>query len=492
MVKKELGIGLLIAAASFALYSIGTDQRGLIGPDEPRYAAIARTMADSGDWTTPRLAGEPWFEKPALLYWMGAVSELVGFGGDTATRLPVALLSAVFLFFYFVRLRNAFGLEAATFASLVLATSAGWAAFSQAGVFDLPLTATLCGALLMLMEWSEQPSRTGLLAWFGALLGLAVLSKGLAGPAVAAVAALAVCRERGFATTAKALFGARALGAFLAVAGPWYVLCYLENGSAFVDELFWRHHVERLVSDSIQHVQPFWYYLPVIAVGLAPWTPLLFAVGREELRRDSRARFLAFWALATLVVFSLSRNKLPGYVLPALPPLAALIGLRLSRRPPPGALLAASASLLLLFPLTAELLPRALADGLGRAWPLKNFPWAATAAAGLATVAVAGAALRGRAQLSAAVLAATAAAGLIYLKMQSFTALDKHAGARTLWSRIEPRLERACLGEVRRHVAYGLGYYSRDRLLSCEGESREWRVEGDPPQISSSGSISRP
>src|SRR6201996_4193677 len=82
---------------------------GVIGPDEPRYASIAREMARSGDWITPRLWGQPWFEKPALLYWMTGTAFRLGLGPDLAPRLPVAATAVAFLAFYWWILRREFG-----------------------------------------------------------------------------------------------------------------------------------------------------------------------------------------------------------------------------------------------------------------------------------------------------------------------------------------------------------------------------------------------
>ena len=95
-----------LVVSSYFLYFDATGQRGLVGPDEPRYASIAHEMAASGDWVTPRLAGEPWFEKPSLLYWVGAVFDSLG---DQATRVPVALLSVGFLLLFHWRMRAEFG-----------------------------------------------------------------------------------------------------------------------------------------------------------------------------------------------------------------------------------------------------------------------------------------------------------------------------------------------------------------------------------------------
>src|SRR5579863_1729904 len=150
---RRAALVLLAATAVYFLYFFGITRTGLLGPDEPRYAAIGRAMAATGDWITPRLWGKPWFEKPALLYWMTATGFRVGLGPELAPRLPVALLSLGFLGFYWWALRREFGPRAAWFATLGLGTCAGWVAYSQVGVTDLPLAATFSAAMLLALPW---------------------------------------------------------------------------------------------------------------------------------------------------------------------------------------------------------------------------------------------------------------------------------------------------------------------------------------------------
>ncbi|HMD50384.1 MAG TPA: glycosyltransferase family 39 protein, partial [Bryobacteraceae bacterium] len=132
----------------FFLYFFGLTRTGLIGPDEARYAAIGRAMAATGDWITPRLWGQPWFEKPALLYWMTAAGFKLGLGPELAPRLPVALASVAFLTYFFVVLRREFGDRAAWYASAILATSAGWLVYSHVAITDLPMSAAFAAAML--------------------------------------------------------------------------------------------------------------------------------------------------------------------------------------------------------------------------------------------------------------------------------------------------------------------------------------------------------
>jgi 4-amino-4-deoxy-L-arabinose transferase-like glycosyltransferase len=126
---KILG-GVGAAVAIYFVYFFHLTVVGIGGTDEPRYAAIARDMAVSGDWITPRLFGAGWFEKPALVYWMIGLGFRMGLSQDLAPRLPIAILSVAFLCFYYWVLGREFGTRAALFSVLLLGTSAFWIAFS--------------------------------------------------------------------------------------------------------------------------------------------------------------------------------------------------------------------------------------------------------------------------------------------------------------------------------------------------------------------------
>ncbi len=482
MKGKDLARWGLLAAVCLSLYGWGASWRGLIGPDEPRYASIAREMAVSGDWVTPRLWGEPWFEKPALLYWIGAAATVLGLDDDRATRAPLALLSFLFLVYFHRRLREASDEVSADVATAVLATSAGWVAFSQAGVFDLPVAAAAGAALLELLPWVRDPSDKRRLPWFGAWLGVGLLAKGLVAPAIALVALAPLIVRRGLGFVARDLLRPRVLMPFIAVACPWYLLCYARNGSVFVTEFLWKHHVMRFVSPELQHVQPWWFYLPVALVALAPWTPLLAVRWERRRLREPMTSFLIAWGLGAIVLFSVAANKLPGYLLPALPAFAALIGLR--HRDSPRAAWYAAAGLLMLFPVAESLLAPALADGLGDAWPPRGMRPAAIVAFGLLAAAAAVAVRVGRRRTAALALAAGATVGFILLKIRVFPDLDRVAGSRAVWRSIATEPDRVCLEkDVRRHVAYGLAYYNGGPLPACAEQPRPKRVKSHPPQV---------
>ncbi len=482
MTRQQVLATTAAGSLAVALYLVPVSMRGLVGPDEPRYASIALHMAESGDWVTPTLWGEPWFEKPALLFWLGAMGHMLGL--DAYTRIPVALLSLAFLGFFHWRVRASYDGPTATMATSILATSAGWVAYSDAGVFDAPVTVFTSAAVLCLLPWANGSDGDGgfRIAGFGALLGLGVLSKGLVAPIVALFAAIPlVLRDR---HRVLDLVGVRALVPFLAVCVPWYLACYRRNGQMFLDEFIVRHHLERFVSSSLQHVQPWWFYAPVLLVFLLPWTPLLFGLDMKSLWHDSRQRFLACWAVGPLAFFSLSVNKLPAYILPVLPPLAILLAVQWKYAPRKHLLLA-TAGTLLLVPLAGTVLPPALADGVTRALGDLQFGSAfSNILAGLALTTMAGlAALRSSDSRAIPAVAGVVALGLVFLKFHTYPAISEAAGTREFLSAHEARIPQACIGTVRRHTDYGLRHYSRDAIPDCTDAARPLRIEGDPPRI---------
>jgi len=232
---------------AYLVYLFQFSATGLLGPDEPRYAFIGRAMAQSGDWVTPRLWGEPWFEKPALLYWMQAAAFRVGISSDLAPRLPVALCAIGFLVFYWWILNREFGCRVAWMATLILGTSGLWIGYSQAGVTDIPLTAAYSAAMLLALPWVAKRD-TRYLPVSAGLFAAAALAKGLVPLALAAP--LLVGRH------VRDWLRLRVVVPFALIALPWYLLCYARNGWPFIHELFVVHTFSRITSNELMHVQP--------------------------------------------------------------------------------------------------------------------------------------------------------------------------------------------------------------------------------------------
>ena len=460
----------LAAPLACFTYLYALNATGLMGADEPRYAYIAREMARSGDWITPRLWDGPFFEKPALLYWVEGAAFRLGLGPELAPRLPVALAALAFLVVFWRLLRSEFGDPAAWFATLILATTGGYLGYSQVGHMDLLLTATFSAALLLTLPWIAR-GETRYLPLVAVLLALAVLAK--SGVALVLIAPLAWFGRRRLGD----LLRPRVVFPFLLVALPWYIACYSRNGMPFLRELFVKQQFRRLTG-AADHVQPAYYY-PLVLLGLLlPWTPLLFSLGRRAFYHDARRALLLSVVVWGMIFFTLAPNKLAGYILPLLPPLAALMGCVLAEMANPRPLLVACALLLVAFPLAAGALPYAVESGITHA-PLPHFQaiWLLPVAVALAVWV-----LEGRSRRCAAMftIAACAACGMIYLKAQSAGELDRRASARTVWRQVAARPGDVCVAGLSRNTLYSLNYYSETPLPACSAQPRKLQLRQNP------------
>jgi 4-amino-4-deoxy-L-arabinose transferase-like glycosyltransferase len=302
-------------------------------------------MAETGDWVTPRLYGKPWFEKPPLYYWGAAICFKVFGVSEAAARLPSAisaLLATLALAWLAWRL---YGEETARWLLLLLPTTVGMIGFSHAAATDMPFSgmltiAMVCAAVVLRLApaaeggASPAPTKQGT-AWialilFGTFLGLAVLAKGPAAIILSggAVFFWAIFTRRW--RDAFRMLHPAAIAAFCITALPWYILCARRNPDFFRVFII-EHNFKRFLTPEFQHIQPFWFYIPVLLAALLPWSVFSVTASISGAGKLWRSRvlhpascFLSCWAVFTLLFFTISKSKLPGYVLPAIPPLALL------------------------------------------------------------------------------------------------------------------------------------------------------------------------
>ena len=339
-------VTLLILLCLFGLaWFVTIDYRDLIRPDEGRYAEIAREMVASGDWLTPRLNGFKYFEKPALQYWATAAA-FTAFGiNEWTARLWTALTGfAGVLMVYFTGARL-FGHAAGLNAAAVAISSFLYVFIGHFNTLDMGLTFFLTLSLCaFLLAQSDAQDRSGrrlwmLCAWGAA--GLAVLSKGLVGlllPGGALFVYLVWQRDWSLLRRLHVVSGAALL---LLISAPWFIAVSLENRE-FFHFFFIHEHFERFLTKVHGRYEPPWYFIPVLLIGMAPWTLSLFPALAQAARREATAfqpgGFLLAWCVFIFVFFSASGSKLASYILPLIPALALLIGryLTVAR---PGALL---------------------------------------------------------------------------------------------------------------------------------------------------------
>src|SRR5260221_4103676 len=305
----------------------------LFNPDEGRYAEIAREMAASGDWVTPRLDALRYFEKPPLQYWATAAAFRAFGESEWSARLWVALTGFLGLLLTGWIGTRLYGTAAGTLAALVQAGALLYLGLARILTLDMGLTATLqlalCGLLLLVQpERKEADDRLGaLLLALG--VALAFLAKGLVGiliPGAVALLYLLLRRDWGLILRARPWWTLLALAV---LAAPWVLLVERRN-PGFAQFFFVHEHFTRFLTRVHQRYEPDWFFIPVLLLGFMPWTPLLPAIARRGWR-DCRSGhgpslLLAIWLIFGLVFFSLSQSKLVPYILPLFPALALLAG----------------------------------------------------------------------------------------------------------------------------------------------------------------------
>jgi 4-amino-4-deoxy-L-arabinose transferase-like glycosyltransferase len=346
----------LILSTLYLCYFHNLGALGLAGPDEPRYAWIARDMQETGDWVTPHLYGKPWFEKPPLYYW-GAALSFKFFGvSETSARLPSAisaLLATLALAWLALRL---YGAETARWLLLLLPTTVGMIGFSHAAATDMPFAAMLTVALVFaaqllhlvpsvtpqsqihtastssLRSFTSFTSSTSFSSFFfGFFLGLAVLAKG---PAAIILSGGAVLLWAVFTKRWRDAFRCLhpvAVAGFCLTALPWYILCARRNPDFFRVFII-EHNFNRFLTPEFQHIQPIWYYVPILILAVFPWIFFhalaklqFFAIWTRRPPASYAQAFLLAWTGFTILFFTLSKSKLPGYIMPAIPPITVLM-----------------------------------------------------------------------------------------------------------------------------------------------------------------------
>ncbi|AKS09229.1 lipid IV(A) 4-amino-4-deoxy-L-arabinosyltransferase [Pseudomonas trivialis] len=319
---------LLLAFVAFYLLPLGL--HGLWTPDETRYAQISQEMLQSGNWVAPHFMGIRYFEKPAGGYWLIALGQAV-FGQNLfGVRIASAVTSGLSVLLAYLIARRLWNDPRKSFACALLYLSFGLVA-GQAGYSNLDPQFTLWVNLSLVALWfalESATTRARLCAWavLGLACGMGFLTKGFlawALPVLIAVPYMLWQRRLGELLR----YGPLAMAVAVLVCLPWALAIHLQEPD-FWRFFFWNEHIRRFSADNAQHVRPWWFFLPIIAVSCLPWAGLLPATLRKtwQEKRQPAITFLALWLLLPLGFFSLSNGKLPTYIMPCLLPLALLMG----------------------------------------------------------------------------------------------------------------------------------------------------------------------
>jgi 4-amino-4-deoxy-L-arabinose transferase-like glycosyltransferase len=510
----------LVLGVCYFFFFFGLGAFGLVGADEPRYAQIAREMLARHDWIVPTLNGQPWLEKPVLFYWKAMSSYSLLGVYDWAARVPAAAHATALvlaIFFFMRRFRFASELDAA----MIAASSVAMIGLGRAASPDMLVSAPFAMAMLCWWSW-RQTGKKLWLALFYALLGVGALAKGPVAPALAVLVVGAYAALRRDTKIFLRTLWAPGFALFFAIALPWY-LAVEHRVPEFFRVFFIEHNLERFGTNLYQHAQPFWYYIPVFLLATLPWTvftvpaivdtarslvkklraPERLAAGaaqkaaKNEAAKNEAAKneaagdeavddglpaFLLIWLLVPIVFFSISRSKLPGYILPAIPAATLLTADYLHRAQ------AVSRFKLLFHALVcAILLVGALMAPFGM---MKQPPpqamelGMAITGAVIAIMVVLMVRREGGRVLHFVTLVPTILA-LAFLLRPAAPVLDRVLSARA----VQARLVELGVGDVpvavfhvRRDVAYGLDFYRNQPITYYEPDAPADMPHGKPPQ----------
>ncbi|MGD0830677.1 MAG: glycosyltransferase family 39 protein [Terracidiphilus sp.] len=506
-------------ALFFLLYGqtpiTGGDGLGLVGADEPRYAQIAHEMLDRFDsaetlrgklsaCVTPYLYHHPWLEKPALYYWR-AMFVFQEFGvHDWAARLPsasFAFIMAALIYLHMRRFRPGGHLDAA----LITVACAGIMGFARGASTDMQMAAPLAIGLLGWYAWYETDSKFWLFDIYF-FTGVATLAKGPVAPFLAIVILTAFAALRREWSVLRRSFWWPGALLYCAIVLPWFIAVQHQNPD-FFHVFFMEHNLDRFATDRFQHHHPFWYYLPVALLATMPWTIIAVRAlidGIQTSVCEWRARssskcipcanrpgdafpeFLVLWAMIPILFFSFSQSKLPGYILPSIPPVTILTGDYLFRRRQLGLnrwILIGHAALCGVMTMATLLLPWFVAHG--AQWPpARALLVAALSSCGAALLILVVVKGFGVARLRLATTGVLMVLVLFILGAGPFLGLpaipqtkrviqllDRSYSARPLADRLAtlaPADETVAVFRVRRDVEFGLAFYRNRQVLNYE------------------------
>jgi 4-amino-4-deoxy-L-arabinose transferase-like glycosyltransferase len=341
--SKPFVWGLFLAFCLVWFYALGA--RTLVPTDEGRYAEMAREMLATGDWVTLRLNGLKYFEKPPLQTWMNALTFAVFGLGEWQARLWTGLCGLFGVLMVGYTGRRLFDAQTGFYAAVILGSCFFWDALAHVNTLDMGLagmmTLALCALLLAQRPGIDARARRNwmLACWAG--MALSVLSKGLIGIVLpGAVLVLYTLIARDWAIWKRLHLGLGLL-LFFAITAPWFILISLRNPE-FPQFFFIHEHFQRFTSKIHHRAGPWYYFIPLLVIGMVPWLGSILQslrdAGRGSLRGDTagfRPKILLLvWSVFIFFFFSVSGSKLPSYILPIFPALALLLACRLQTASP--------------------------------------------------------------------------------------------------------------------------------------------------------------
>ncbi len=306
---------------------------------EAMYALIPREMLAAGHWLLATLNGVPYLDKPPLLYWFTILAYKIFGVSEAAARLPILICTLGEVWFTYLLGRRLFNPRAAWLGGFVLLSCIGFFALHLQILIDHLITLFLIASLYFLVRWQEEPHWRWCVGFYLALAG-GFMSKGFIGLVFPLTISVCYLWPRQRPVLSRLFFNPWGLALLVVVVVPWFVAVEQAHPGflrhQIINEQVMRFFGERQPPDINPFpLAQFWIFF---VIWLMPWTLLLpealYRLWRERGAQGAglaRARLLLIWAAVIMGFYTLSSSRIEYYSLPALPPLALVLGWRLDR-----------------------------------------------------------------------------------------------------------------------------------------------------------------
>jgi 4-amino-4-deoxy-L-arabinose transferase-like glycosyltransferase len=333
VLKTRLPVILLLLISVNIFYGLGAYP--LADNNEGLYAEIAREILQTGQWIIPHVNGVPYLEKPPLLYWLMAACFKLGGINEWMARLVPALSALFTVLLPLTLLRFTERPRAYWLASVIMASSLGFAVIAHIVFFDMLLTLWISLSLIYFYQWWLTDSKFCLRIAYMAL-GLAILSKGFSALVlIPGIVLITLLWNKVSLKKFLKLFDVVGIALLLLLTVPWHVLA-MQHQTYFAWQYFVNEHWLRFLNQRIPHDYyngPWYYHSVRILILFLPWSLLLPLLAKRRVSTPlatlQLTRLLWAWVLLPLLFFSLSAAKANYYMVVCLPALALLLGLSL-------------------------------------------------------------------------------------------------------------------------------------------------------------------
>lgn len=319
---------LIVVVAAIFIVFFGIGSTPLLDPDEPVYAETAREMLQTKDFLSPRIFGDFWYDKPPMYYWLVALAQFIFGDSEFAARFPAGVMACGTSVMVYVAGTKLFGERAGFWSAMILTSCVQFFYMGKAAVTDTTLLFFMTGALLSFIHKRY---------WLMYIcMALATVTKGPIGIVFPGAIIFLYLLVMGQLREILRMHVIRGLLLYFVLAAPWYYAMYTVHGMEFINTFLGFHNLTRFTTAEHANRVTFWYYFPVIILGMFPWTGMLLQAIKASIR-DSRIDdmrnliFLHVWWVFVLLFFTICKTKLVSYILPLFPALAMIIGWNIAR-----------------------------------------------------------------------------------------------------------------------------------------------------------------